>query len=75
MCQEDNYLTGFLLVQLLVYEKKVLAMTDDVTKIDHYLQDRFKNVMNEELRKLADKYKNQISRSGYIDEETKVENQ
>jgi hypothetical protein len=61
-CKEDNYLCGFLLVHLLVYEKQVLNMTDDVTKIDHFLQDRFKNVMNAELQKLADKFNNQIPR-------------
>jgi hypothetical protein len=60
MSIEDNYLVGFLLVQLLVYEKQVLKMTDDVTKIDYYLQDRFKNKMNEELQRLADKFNNQI---------------
>jgi hypothetical protein len=37
-------------------------MTDDVTKIDYYLQKRFKNKMNEELQKLADKFNNQIPR-------------
>jgi hypothetical protein len=62
MCQEDNFFCGFLLVQLLVYEKRVLKMTDDVTKIDYYLQKRFKNKMNEELQKLADKFNNQIPR-------------
>lgn len=56
MSKEDNYLTGFLLVQLLVYEKKVLTMTDDVQKIDYYLADRFKNKMNEELERLAKKF-------------------
>jgi hypothetical protein len=62
MSIEDDYLVGFLLVQLLVYEKKVLTMTDDVMKIDYYLEDRFKNKMNEELQKLADKFNNQIPR-------------
>jgi hypothetical protein len=61
-CKEDNYFCGFLLVQLLVYEKQVLNMNDDVTKIDFYLQDRFKNKMNEELQRLADKFNNQIPR-------------
>lgn len=61
-CKEDNYLCGFLLVHLLVYEKQVLKMTDNVTKIDHYLQDRFKNKMNEELNRLSDKFNNQIPR-------------
>lgn len=55
LCKEDGYLTGVLLVQLLVVEKKVLTMQDDVTKIDHYLQDRFKVKMNEELNRLAKK--------------------
>jgi hypothetical protein len=59
-CKEDNYLCGFLLVHLLVYEKQVLKMTDNVTKIDHYLQDRFKNVMNAELENLAKKFNYQI---------------
>lgn len=59
-CKEDNYLCGFLLVHLLVYEKQVLKMTDDVMKIDYYLQDRFKNKMNEELNRLAVKFNNQI---------------
>jgi hypothetical protein len=62
MCQEDNFFCGFLLVQLLVYEKQVLNMNDDVTKIDYYLQKRFKNKMNEELQRLADKFNNQIPR-------------
>lgn len=56
LCKEDGYLTGVLLVQLLVVEKKVLTMQDDVTKIDHYLQDRFKVKMNEELNRLAKKF-------------------
>jgi hypothetical protein len=60
MCQEDNYLVGFLLVTLLVYEKQVLKMTDEVTKIDFYLQDRFKNVMNAELENLAKKFNYKI---------------
>lgn len=53
LCKEDGYLTGVLLVQLLVVEKKVLTMQDDVTKIDHFLQDRFKVKMNQELNRLA----------------------
>lgn len=62
MSIEDNYFAGFLLVQLLVYEKKKLSMTDDVTEIDYFLKDRFKVVMNAELQKLADKFNNQIPR-------------
>jgi hypothetical protein len=59
-CIEDNYLTGFLLVHLLVYEKQALKITDDITKIDFYLQDRFKNKMNEELQRMAEKFNHQI---------------
>jgi hypothetical protein len=62
MSIEDDYFAGFLLVQLLVYEKQVLNMTDDVTKIDHFLQKKFEVVMNAELQKLADKFNNQIPR-------------
>ena len=60
MCIEDNYFSGFILVQLLVYEKKKLSMTDDVIKMNYFLKDQFKVVMNAELQKLADKYNNQI---------------
>jgi hypothetical protein len=60
MCIEDNYLTGFLLVQLLVYDKQALHMTDNVEKIDHFLQPRFKNKMNEELQRMAEKFNYQI---------------
>jgi hypothetical protein len=37
-------------------------MNDDVTKIDHFLQDRFKNVMNTELENLAKKFNYKIPR-------------
>jgi hypothetical protein len=60
MCIEDNYLTGFLLVQLLVYDKQALHMTDNVEKIDHYLQPRFQKAMNKELKRMAEKFEYRI---------------
>lgn len=60
MCIRENYLSGFLLVQLLVFEKKVVSMQDHYTVFDHYLEDRFKNGMNKELNKLAIAFDNKI---------------
>lgn len=60
MCIKNNYLSGFLLVQLLVFEKKVVNMHDDSTKFNYYLQDQFKNGMNKELNKLALAFDNKI---------------
>lgn len=53
MCIQQEYLCGFLLVQLLVFEKKVLTMQDDSIKFDYYLQDQYKAGINAELQKLA----------------------
>lgn len=53
MCIKHEYLTGFLLVELLVSHKKTLTMHDDTSKFDYYLQDQFKAAMNTELQKLA----------------------
>lgn len=38
-----------LLIEFLVYEKKVLKMEDATEKLTYFLQDRFSNKMNEYL--------------------------
>lgn len=39
-----------LLIEFLVYEKKVLEFTDDEEKLQFYYQDRFNARMNEHLK-------------------------
>lgn len=39
-----------LLIRFLVKEKKVLRLEDDVSKLEYYLQPKFKNRMNEHLK-------------------------
>lgn len=60
MCVRENYLCGFLLVQLLVFEKKVVSMQDHFSVFEHYLQDQFKENMNKELNKMAIAFDNKI---------------
>jgi len=38
-----------LVIEFLVYDKKVLNMSDNIDKLTYYLKDRFKNKMNEYL--------------------------
>ena len=37
------------LIELLVYEKKVLHMDSDITEMDYFLQDKFSVKMNQHL--------------------------
>jgi hypothetical protein len=53
---EYNEPSLLLLLDFLIYEKKVLTMEDDVKKLDYYFQDRFKNKMNAYLLE----YKNKL---------------
>lgn len=45
-----------LLLDFLIYEKKVLTMEDDEEKLQFYFQEKFRNRMNEHLKK----YKEQL---------------
>lgn len=54
---KDNHYGLNLLIQFLVYEKKVVKLDDDISKLDFYLQDRFTDKMNAYLRS----YENQIN--------------
>ena len=38
-----------MLIDYLVFEKKALELTDDEEKLNYYLQERFRNKMNEHL--------------------------
>lgn len=44
-----------LLIEYLVFEKKVLKMDDDTEKLEFYFQDRFSSKMNEYLREYEKK--------------------
>lgn len=44
-----------LLIEFLVFEKKVLKMEDPTESLTYYLQDRFSNKMNEYLREYEEK--------------------
>jgi hypothetical protein len=39
-----------LVIEFLVFEKKVLQMEDTGDRLSYFLQDRFKNKMNEQLK-------------------------
>lgn len=45
--KEDSLI---LLIDFLVLEKKVLSADDDVSKLEYFMQDRFKSKMNQHLR-------------------------
>ncbi|ALY08110.1 hypothetical protein BhaS171_00054 [Bacillus phage vB_BhaS-171] len=49
IAKSDNHHSLELLISFLVYEKKVLQLTDDQEKLTYFMQDRFKNKMNEHL--------------------------
>ena len=55
MTIEDMYKEGeefpslLLLIEYLVHERKVLRMTDEAEKLNHYLQPKFRAKMNEYL--------------------------
>ena len=44
-----NMETLILLLDFLIYEKKVLSMEDDESKLTFYFQEKFRNRMNEHL--------------------------
>lgn len=44
-----NYYSLQLMIEFLVFERKVLDMTDSVDKLNYYFQDRFAKKMNEYL--------------------------
>ncbi|EOO30766.1 hypothetical protein IIU_05083 [Bacillus cereus VD133] len=47
---KDDIKSAYLLVEFLVYEKGVLHLDDDISKLEFYFQDRFRNKMNAYLR-------------------------
>lgn len=47
--KEYKHYSLVLLIEYLVYERKVLQMTDQQEKLSYYLQDRFQAKMNEYL--------------------------
>ena len=46
---KDEFPSLKLFIDYLVFEKKVVKMTDPIEKLDYYLQDRFHTKMNEYL--------------------------
>lgn len=46
---KDEFPSLKLLIDFLVFEKKVVKMDDPIDKLDYYLQDKFHNKMNEYL--------------------------
>ncbi|TYS68679.1 hypothetical protein FZC76_06960 [Sutcliffiella horikoshii] len=44
-----------LLLDFLIYEKKVLAMDDDEEKLRFYFQEKFRNRMNEHLKEYKER--------------------
>jgi hypothetical protein len=53
-----------LLIEFLVFEKKVVKFEDDTEKITYYLQDRFKNKMNQHLQEYEVKRNEQTQSVG-----------
>ena len=47
---EENHESLILLIEFLMFEKKVLKASDSVDKLTYYLQDKFKNKMNDYLQ-------------------------
>lgn len=45
-----NEASLILLIEFLVFEKKVLQLTDDQEKLTYFMQDKFKAKMNEHLQ-------------------------
>lgn len=58
---KNGYKSLVLVIEYLVNERKVLEMTDNEDKLTYYLQDRFKNKMNEYLKEYSER--NEIQRS------------
>ncbi|MGY3716763.1 hypothetical protein ACWE42_14690 [Sutcliffiella cohnii] len=54
---DHNEESLILLIDFLVYEKKVLHMEDDESKLEHYFQERFRNSMNAYLYEYQQKLK------------------
>lgn len=48
--KKHGYKSLALLIEYLVYERKVLDMSDNENKLQYYLQDRFASKMNEYLK-------------------------
>ena len=48
---KGQYKSLIALIQLLVIEKQVISFEDDISNINHYLDERYKNKMNEYLSK------------------------
>lgn len=44
-----------LLIDLLVLEKKVLTMNDSIEKLDYYMQDKWKDYVNQHLQEYKKK--------------------
>jgi hypothetical protein len=49
IAKNENYYSLVLLIEFLVYEKKVLELSDSEEKLTYYLQDRFHKKLNEYL--------------------------
>lgn len=50
IAKKENHYSLVILIEFLTLEKKVLKGTDHEDKLTYYLQDKFKNRMNEHLR-------------------------
>lgn len=47
---KGKYKSLILVIQFLVYEKKVLTFDDDLEKLNYFLQEKFRDKMNVHLR-------------------------
>ncbi|MEI4803967.1 hypothetical protein WAZ07_22645 [Bacillus sp. FJAT-51639] len=47
--KKENIVSAWMLIEFLIFEKKALIFTDDVSKLDYYYEPRFRNKMNEYL--------------------------
>ncbi|KEK24726.1 hypothetical protein [Bacillus gaemokensis] len=47
--KRDGIVSAWLLIEYLVFERKVLTFLEDVSKLDYYYQSRFRKRMNQYL--------------------------
>lgn len=52
---DDEQQTLLLVLDYLIKERQVLSLDDDKSKLDYYLQDRFKDKMNEYLKEYKER--------------------
>lgn len=52
---DNEQQTLLLVLDYLIKERQVLSLDDDKSKLDYYLQDRFKDKMNEYLKEYKER--------------------